>query len=77
MEKQILKLRDDQIMALFEIVGIRFSKNDFSKVINEIRANKEESQNLGILIDEANSKENLSWWISYFEKANKSRFRFF
>ncbi|HOB89897.1 MAG TPA: hypothetical protein PKG74_01015 [Candidatus Colwellbacteria bacterium] len=71
MEKQILKLRDDQIMALFWLVGVRFEKKYFEDIIKEIRTNKEDSQYLGILIDEADSKNNLSVWISYFEKENK------
>ena len=71
MEKQILKLRADQIMALFWLVGVRFEKKYFEDIIKEIRTNKEDSQYLGILIDEADSKNNLSVWISYLEKENK------
>ncbi len=58
-------------MALSWLVGVRFRKDDFEDVIKEIRVHKEDSQHLGIIIDEANSEENLLWWISFFERANK------
>jgi hypothetical protein len=71
MEKRILNLRDDQIMALFYLVKIEFAKKDFKEILTEIRTNREDSQHLGILLDEADSAENLLWWICLFEKANK------
>ena len=77
MEKRILNLRDDQIMALFNLVKIEFAKKDFEEILTEIRTNREDSQHLGILLDEADSAENLLWWVSFFEKENKkTRFRF-
>lgn len=55
----MLKLRNDQIMVLSWLVGVRFRKDDFEDVIKEIRVHKEDSQHLGIIIDEADSEENL------------------
>ena len=71
LESRILNLRKDQIAALFCCVGIKFSKDDIEDVVNDIMDNKQKSGHLGILTDEANSKEDLLWWISYFESANK------
>ena len=71
LESKILRLRKDQIAALFYCVGIKFSKDDIEKVVSDIINNKQKSGHLGILTDEASSKEDLLWWISYFESANK------
>jgi len=71
LESRILKLRDDQIAALLYIVGLNFSRNDIEEVVVDIRKNEHKSGHLPILIFEANSKENLLWWLDYFEKQNK------
>lgn len=69
---RILMLRDDQIAALFPAVGITFSHKDIPKVIAEIRERGEVATHLSTLIDEADSKESLEWWVSFFEKANNT-----
>ncbi len=61
MNTRILSLRDDQIAALFLVVGITFSHKDIAGVIAEIRERKENAIHLATLIDEADSKENLEW----------------
>lgn len=71
-ELRIFSLRDDQIASLFYIVGISFSTDDIEDVIKEIRDNKREAIHLSTLLSEADSKENLLWWISYFEKHNRN-----
>jgi len=71
LESRIPKLREDQIAALFYCVGIEFSKDDIKNVVNDIIDNKQRSGHLGILTDEADSKENLLWWVRYFESFNK------
>lgn len=72
LESRILNLRNDQIASLFYLVDIKFSKDDIEEVVREIKENKHGSGHLSILIYEANSKENLLWWINYFEKENSS-----
>jgi predicted methyltransferase MtxX (methanogen marker protein 4) len=69
-EEQILALRDDQIGALLNLVGLNFSKNDIENVVAEIKEHGSQSGHLPILMEEATSKENLLWWIAYFEKYN-------
>lgn len=68
LENRILSLRNDQIGALCYLVGIRFDKSDLSEVVDEIRTYGHGSGHLSILTDEADSKENILWWIGYFEK---------
>lgn len=74
LESRILKLRDDQIAALLNLVKINFNLKDIESVVDEISKNGRESGHLPILIFEANSKKDLLWWISYFEKKNKELF---
>jgi len=68
--RRILNLRDDQIASLLNLVGLNFSLSDIENVVKDIRENSERSAHLPILIHEANSKENLLWWLDYFERAN-------
>jgi len=72
-ESKVLGLRNDQIAALFFLTEIKFSKNDIENVVAEIKMNKHESLHLDVLIAEADSKENLLWWVDFFTKANRSK----
>ncbi|OGZ35967.1 MAG: hypothetical protein A3D38_00610 [Candidatus Portnoybacteria bacterium RIFCSPHIGHO2_02_FULL_40_23] len=72
LESRIVRLRNDQIGALLNLVGLNFAKEDIEEVVRDIREDKHESGHLSILIYEADSKENLLWWINYFEKENSS-----
>jgi len=72
LEKRILSLRNDQIAALLNLVGLGFSKKDIDHIVSDIRNFGSKSGHLPILTDEADSKENLLWWVNYFEEANKS-----
>ncbi len=74
--KRILNLRDDQIASLLNLVGLNFSLSHIDDVVKDIRDNGAFSGHLPILIYEANSKENLLWWIDYFEKANLKNKKF-
>ncbi len=65
---RILRLRKDQVAALLNLVGLDFSKRDINDVAEDILKNSRQSGHLDILIYEANSKEDLLWWIDYFEK---------
>ncbi|MFH0906964.1 MAG: hypothetical protein V1829_01800, partial [bacterium] len=71
LESRILSLRNDQIATLLNLVGLKFSRNDIEDVVKDITENKQCSGHLITLTDEADSKENLLWWISYFEKTNR------
>lgn len=73
LEKRIINLHDDQIVALFFLVGIAFFKKDIPDVLQEIRKIGEGAIGLGILLDEADSKENLFWWVDFFTKANRDK----
>jgi hypothetical protein len=73
LESRILNLRKDQIAALLNLVGLDFSKDDIKEVVKDIIENKQNSGHLSILTDEADSKENLLWWIDYFESANENK----
>lgn len=68
LESRILALRDDQIAALLNLVGLKFNRDNIEHVVSEIRENGHKSGHLPILISEADSKENLLWWVDYFEK---------
>ncbi|GEM_PF-6473535 len=70
-EKRIINLRLDQLTALTFLVGVNFSKADIEKVVSEIKENGHNSVNLGAILHEADSKENLLWWLELFEKYNK------
>ena len=72
-ETRILRLRNDQIAALLYLVDIKFAKRDLEDVVLEIKKNKHDSSHLGILIAEADSKENLLWWVKYFIEANHNK----
>ncbi len=87
--KRVLGLRYDQLVAFMSLVGVefgppgeekknvwveRFARNDRREdVAEEIKKNKLESAYLPIVIYEAGSKENLLWWLEFFEKANKKK----
>ena len=70
---RILKLYDDQIGAIAHIVA-GFDRKDIQDVVADIRRHREGSGHLPIIIFEAKSKEDLLWWIDYFEKAGASRY---
>lgn len=70
-ENRILSLRDDQIASLQQIVGVCFYKKGIDDVLQEIRKNKNTSIHLSIIVEEARNKEDLIWWVEYFEKHNK------
>jgi len=70
LSNRILKLRDDQIGALLNLTGLNFNFEDIKKVVEEIKDNGVQSSHLDILILEANSKEELLWWLNYFEEAS-------
>ncbi len=66
LEKDILSLRDDQIGALAKIL-VGFRDEDISEIVRDIRGNGAESGHLSILLEEADSKEQVYWWVNYFE----------
>ena len=66
---RILRLRDDQIAALFDLVGIRFALKDIEGVVAEIRENELHALHLGTLLSEAESRERLLWWVALFERS--------
>jgi len=72
LELRILDLRDDQIGALAALL-VGFGKEDIEDVVKDIRQNGRESGHLPILIFEPKSKEDLLWWLDYFEKENKNQ----
>ena len=65
-----LALRDDQIGALIGLVGPGFYKKDIEDIVKEFRVEGEQSGNLETFLTEATSKEDLYWWLDYFERAN-------
>lgn len=67
LSKRILKLSNLQIEKLFKKVGIKYMV-PVDKVIEEIREEQEGSMNLDILLTEADSKDNLLFWIAQLEK---------
>ena len=69
--KKVLKLRNDQLVAFMSLVGVEFDENNREDVVEEINSNNLESAYLPIIVYEADSKENLLWWLDFFEKANK------
>lgn len=71
LENRILNLRDDQIAALLNLVGLDFHLCDIKDVVIEIRKNTNNAIHLDILLTEAHSKERLLWWIKYFEENNE------
>lgn len=67
---RILKLRDDQIVALASLVKVIFCPEDREDVLRDIRAGGWHSGHLSVIVYEADNKENLAWWIEFFEKYN-------
>ena len=72
-ESRILDLRPDQIGALLELTQLGFSKERIENVVAEILEQGREGIHIYVLMDEADSKENLLWWLDYFERANSGR----
>jgi hypothetical protein len=68
LESRILPLRDDQLAALLEITGLGFKKEEIDDVVHDIKIDGLQSGYLEILLSEADSKENLLWWLTYFER---------
>ena len=69
---RIFNLRYDQVAALSWLVGVRFERGDLERIFYNI---KEDNDWINIMpiIYEADSKENLLWWLDFFEKANKKK----
>ena len=67
LSKKILKLSNLQIEKLFDKVGIKCMVS-MDKVVEEIREEQEESMNLDTLLTEADSKNNLLYWLTELEK---------
>jgi len=65
---RISTLRDDQVGALIGLVGSKFANKDIEDIVKEFRAEGNQSINLDVFLTEATSKEDLLWWVSYFEK---------
>jgi isopropylmalate/homocitrate/citramalate synthase len=71
--RRIKNLRIDQIAALIELVGIHFDKQDLEDVAKRIKNSEEDDTDyVDIIIDEASSKEELEFWLNFFEKYNKT-----
>lgn len=68
MAQRILHLRDDQLTALCHI-AIGFDRDTLPDVVQDIRENGLESSHLPIMLAEADSPEDLSWWVELFEEA--------
>ena len=69
---RIATLRLDQIAALCHAFGVKFNKEDLQGVAGEIKKEGVRSINFSPLISEASSKEDLLWWIDFFERGNKN-----
>ena len=69
LEEKILNLHDDQLAALAALV-VGFKKEDIEEVVRDVKDNKQGSGHLCIITDEADSKEDLLWWVDYFTKVN-------
>jgi len=67
LSKRILRLSNLQIEKLFKKAGIKYMV-PMDKVIEEIREEQEGSMNLDTLLTEADSKNNLLYWLSQLEK---------
>ncbi len=70
LEKRVLNLKSHQIGSLASLL-VGFKKEDIENVVSDIKENGSNSGHLSILIYEAPSKEDLLWWLDYFEKHNK------
>jgi hypothetical protein len=67
--QRIKNLRIDQIAALIELVGIHFNKQVLEKVAKKIKNSEvDDTEYVDIIIDEAKSKEDLKFWLNFFEK---------
>lgn len=66
-EKRILALSSVAIGALAKIL-IDFKDEDITDVVRDIKEHGIESGHLPIIIEEAESKEKVVWWIKYFEQ---------
>lgn len=71
LERRIVALREDQIGALIELVGLGFRKEDLAHIVEDIRADGLRSGHLEIVLAEALSKEELLRWVAYFEDFNR------
>jgi len=69
-ENRILNLKRDQIAALLNLAGLNFATKDIEIIVNEILEQQHSSDHLDLLMTENKSKENLLWWIVFFEKHN-------
>ena len=69
---RMLALRDDQIVALVGLVGPKFAKKDIEPIVKEFRA-EGDSGDIETFLTEATSKEDLLWWLNYFERANQEK----
>ena len=69
---RIFNLRYDQVAALAWLVGVGFEKGDLERIFYNIKEDNDWSNVLPIVY-EADSKENLLWWLEFFEKANKKK----
>lgn len=65
---RISALKDDQIGALLGLVGPKFHNEDIEDIVKEFRTKGAQSGNLDTFLTEASSKEDLLWWLNYFEK---------
>jgi hypothetical protein len=67
--QRIKNLRIDQIAALIELVGIHFNKQVLEDIAKKIKNSEaEDIEYVDIIIDEARSKEELEFWLNFFEK---------
>ena len=69
-ESRILCLRLDQIGALLNLCGLKFKPSDIPGVVDEVISNGHRSIHLDILMSETKSKDDLLWWLEYFEKGS-------
>lgn len=70
LKSRILSLRPDQIGALLNLAGLNFNLREIKDVVDDIVQNKYQSGHLEILIYEAKSKNDLLFWIDFFEQFN-------
>ena len=67
--QRIKNLRIDQIAALIELVGIHFNKQVLEKVAKKIKNSEvDDTEYVDIIIEEVKSKEDLKFWLNFFEK---------
>ncbi len=66
--RRVVTLREDQIAGLLLAVGIRFRNEDIPEVVQDIKTEGGNAIHFRVLADEADSKDNLLWWLNYFEK---------